>query len=557
MLRKAWYIGNTTLRNPRRLRQGLEIYSRSNLHGNLIGVQNEQQFAILLHENGVVFSSRLEESYEVNVSDMGRKWRAALMQLGFITHKDSPNPFVITESGRRLLNTTTLPQENECFLRSLLVYQIPSLIESFPTEQTFSPLRVVLEVLKRLEDEGLETYISIDEMACIVQRSSIYDIDEAIELIRQYRINYEKAGNKKRFKREYRSAVAEFCEHQSEDTLNAYSDSNFRYLRLTGLFNENARKLSIAPYKRVLVNQILASGYVPIERNQYLSILWHGATLPTDDALQALQDINMLIQVLYENGIVREYANLVEMSLEDLSQLRLSLEDELFKAFERQYALQQREQWEDIARYLKGLINPRSSSSIIPSGEAPAYFEWAVWRAFLAINSLKNEPWEARRFRIDEDFLPTNTAPGGGPDLVFEFDDFVLIVEVTLTVSSRQEAAEGEPVRRHVAHYVNMYEERGKRVYGLFIANSIDTNTAETFRIGCWFRNDDTKMTVQIVPLTIPQFIKIFEQVFITGVDVKPAKIFEIIRSCLAESNNEAPMWKCRINEEVERFCKR
>jgi len=66
---------------------------------------------------------------------------------------------------------------------------------------------------------------------------------------------------------------------------------------------------------------------------------------------------------------------------------------------------------------------------------------------------LVNKPWDARRFKIDQDFLPVGTAPGNGPDIVFEFDDMVVVVEVTLTSSSRQEAAEGEPVRRHVAKY--------------------------------------------------------------------------------------------------------
>lgn len=555
MLRKAWYIGNTTLRNPRRFRQGLDVYLNSNLHGNLVGKPNEQQFAILLHESGVVFSNRLDESYERDASDMGRKWRAALMQLGFITHAESTTPFAITENGRRLVNTSTLPQENECFLRSLLVYQLPSTIESFPAERTFSPLRIVLEILKKLDQVGLESYINIDEMASIVQRSGFDDIDEAIRLIQQYRIDFKQAENKNRFKRDYRTAVSIHCENQSESTLKDYADTNFRYLRLTGLFNENARKLSIAPHKKVLVEQILATEYVPVTDNQYLSTLWNGANLPTDNALQAIQDINALLQVLRENGVIKEYTNLLTMSPEDLSQLRLSLEDELFKAYERQYAVQQKEQWQDIARYLRGLINPRANTAIIPNGEAPAYLEWAVWRAFLAIDSLKNEPWEARRFRIDEDFHPISTAPGGGPDIIFEFDDFVLIVEVTLSASSRQEATEGEPVRRHVAEYVDRYEALGKRVYGLFLANSIDTNTAETFRIGCWFRSDDTKMAVQIVPLTVTQFVGVFEKIFITGTDISPRKIFNIIRGCLADSNNEAPVWKYRINEEVERFC--
>src|SRR5690606_24711548 len=121
---------------------------------------------------------------------------------------------------------------------------------------------------------------------------------------------------------------------------------------------------------------------------------------------------------------------------------------------------------------------PSGETVSIPRGEGPAYLEWAIWRAFLAIDSLINQPWEARRFQIDQDFLPVNCAPGGGPDMVFEFEDAIIVVEVPLTSSSRQEAAEGEPVRRHGAQYA---EEAGKDVYGLFIAVNIDSNTAHTF----------------------------------------------------------------------------
>ncbi|MFZ4525558.1 MAG: AlwI family type II restriction endonuclease [Chlorobium sp.] len=61
----------------------------------------------------------------------------------------------------------------------------------------------------------------------------------------------------------------------------------------------------------------------------------------------------------------------------------------------------------------------------MPQSEAPAYFEWILWRAFLAINSLNNKPYDARRFNIDQDFLPVGTAPGNRPDLIFEFHDSI------------------------------------------------------------------------------------------------------------------------------------
>ena len=133
MVIKAWYIGNTTIRNAKRLKEGLRVLVNSPLHGNLVGRANEQEFAKLLHENGVVFVQRIDATEDADVSDVGRKWRAALMQLGFIKPAHADRPFTVTPNGIRLINAQTLPSEQEVFLRALLAHQIPSEIEDFPS----------------------------------------------------------------------------------------------------------------------------------------------------------------------------------------------------------------------------------------------------------------------------------------------------------------------------------------------------------------------------------------------------------------------------------------
>ena len=139
------------------------------------------------------------------------------------------------------------------------------------------------------------------------------------------------------------------------------------------------------------------------------------------------------------------------------------------------------------------------------------YLEWVLWRAALAINHLINKPYEVRGFRLDSDFLPVSAAGGGKGDLYCEFDDFVILTEVTMSTSSRQEAMEGEPVRRHVSDAVLKYN---KPVYGMFIAVRIDTNTAETFRHGIWYAKGDVKQRLDIVPLTLAQYQKYFVAMF-------------------------------------------
>jgi len=344
---------------------------------------------------------------------------------------------------------------------------------------------------------------------------------------------------------------------QSANTLMDYADSNFRYLKLTGLFVEKGNKLRFASHKKTIIEQILEEPYTPIPESEYLETLWNGAKLPTDNAPKAIEVIQTTAQLLTESGQTVELPNLEEMGVPDLSRLRLELEDDWLKVLEKQYAQDQANQWQDILQYLQALTQPIRRNSIIPQGEGAAYFEWSIWRAFLAINSLCNEPWEARRFKVDQDFLPLHPAPGNGPDMIFEFDDFVIVVEVTLTQSSRQEAAEGEPVRRHVAEIVDHYEQHGKRVYGLFLANKIDTNTAETFRIGVWYRPDDSRMALRIVPLTLEQFIHLFETGFRINGRLDYKLLEQVLRDCLVESNNDAPEWKRRIQQQIDRTVQR
>ena len=131
--------------------------------------------------------------------------------------------------------------------------------------------------------------------------------------------------------------------------------------------------------------------------------------------------------------------------------------------------------------------------------------------------------------------------------MIIELENILLIVEVTLTTSSRQEAAEGEPVRRHVADALEKNKILNKKVYGLFIAINIDTNTANTFRLGEWYTKDDKKLELDIVPLTLNEFKLIFD-----AVKDNPSRMLryfqDFLEKCRADSKLEAPKWKKKIS---------
>ena len=561
---RPWHLGNTTVRSPFRLRDGLVALSTSSLQGNLRGEEQERAFRRLLGEHGIV------ELGDDDTYSVGRKWRSALNKLGFLYPEVPPASGIpqseigpidmITPNGWRLIRADTVPAMQECFLRALAAHYIPSALERKFDFAVFSPLRHTLAIMLELEKQTGESRLNFVEMAIVVQLTSsdepLADIVAQVLALRARRLA---SPNKRKFDRQEREAAAALHGYAA-GTFNDYADTNLRYLKATGLVQSKGRGLSLVPEKHVFVEKLIQDTGIPDSDRSYFITLCNGAKLPTDNKDSALAVLDDLLQQLEKRGISFDATSKPTDTPADIAIIRHQIEGILSERNEEEYATRQAVEWEEIAAYMELIITRKGKKTLsngedieVPQAEAPAYFEWVLWRAFLAINSLANKPYEARRFKIDQDFLPVGTAPGNGPDLIFEFHDFVIVVEVTLTDNSRQEAAEGEPVRRHVADLVSHYgEQSGKPVYGLFIANRIDSNTAETFRIGVWFTRTDDKMRLDIIPVTLAQFKAFFEALFTAG-RVEVGLIRELLDLCGGlRLAHEAPAWKAQIERAVE-----
>lgn len=558
---RPWHLGNTTVRSPFRLRDGLVALSTSSLQGNLRGEEQERAFRRLLGEHGIV------ELGDDDTYSVGRKWRSALNKLGFLYPEVPPASGIpqseigpidmITPNGWRLIRADTVPAMQECFLRALAAHYIPSALERKFDFAVFSPLRHTLAIMLELEKQTGESRLNFVEMAIVVQLTSsdesLADIVGQVLALRARRLA---SPNKRKFDRQEREAAA-VLHGYAAGTFNDYADTNLRYLKATGLVQSKGRGLSLVPEKHVFVEKLIQDTGIPDSDRSYFITLCNGAKLPTDNKDSALAVLDDLLQQLEKRGIPFDATGKQTDTPADIAIIRHQIEGILSEKNEEEYATRQAVEWEEIAAYMELIITRKGKKTLsngedieVPQAEAPAYFEWVLWRAFLAINSLANKPYEARRFKIDQDFLPVGTAPGNGPDLIFEFHDFVIVVEVTLTDNSRQEAAEGEPVRRHVAALVSHYgAQSGKPVYGLFIANRIDSNTAETFRIGVWFTRTDDKMRLDIIPVTLVQFKAFFEALFTSG-RVEVGLIRELLDLCGGlRPAHEAPAWKHEIQQ--------
>jgi AlwI restriction endonuclease len=562
---RPWHLGNTTVRSPFRLRDGLVALSTSPLQGNLRGRDQEIALRNLLGEHGIVELGS-DDTYSV-----GRKWRSALNKLGFLYPEVPPAAGIlqseigtidmITPNGWRLIRADTVPAMQECFLRALAAHYIPSILERNFGFSVFSPLRHTLAVMLELEKQTGESRLNFVEMAIVVRlTSSDNALADIVAQVLELRTRRLASTNKRQFDRLEREAAGVLHSY-APGTFNDYADTNMRYLKATGLVQSKGRGLSLVPEKHVFIEKLVQDTGNPDSDRSYFITLCNGATLPTDHKDSALVVLEDLLDQLARRGIPFDTTGKSTNTPADIASIRHEIEGILSERNEEEYAARQAIEWEEIAAYMELIITRRNKKILsngdeieVPQTEAPAYFEWVLWRAFLAINSMANKPYEARRFKIDQDFLPVGCAAGGGADLICEFADFVIVVEVTLTTNSRQEAAEGEPVRRHVADLVSYYAEKsGKPVYGLFIANRIDSNTAETFRIGVWFSNTDDKMRLDIIPVTLAQFKAFFEALFTAG-RVEVNLIREILDLCSElRTDHEAPAWKHEIEKTINR----
>ena len=530
-----------------RIQEAFRLYAESNLVGNIRGVEGAVALTNYLCERGVLNNAPGKDP----TGSYGRKWRLVFNKNG-LTYDVVKAPGIrqsdlgpidgITPFGRLFLGAKTIPAVQECFLRASAMP-----MEHMSGVTTFSPLRWTLSVMLELERKAGSSAVGFTEFAAYIQTTNPTEAPCLVaEEILSMRADRAKATSKRKFDKELFGRLGADYPKKVENFLE-YGDMNLRYLRATGIVRAQGKGIVIIEEKHDLAEmlaKVQQSNEPLVDR---LKELYRGPRLPTDDVEMAKRVLSGLEGRLRERGIAFSLDHSKLHSAADVNTARHNLEALLDNDAEVMYAHTQKSKWSEIADYMS-LVMKRGGSKRydddteikVPKDEVAAYLEWTIWRAFLAMNTLSNKPYEMRRFKVDQDFFPVNTAPGNGPDLIAEYGDCKVVIEVTMSDSSRQEAMEGEPVRRHVYDVASGCE---KPVYGLFIANHVDTNTAETFRVGTWYGKEDVRTRLNIVPLSLGQFREYFVAAFKSGMH-RNGEIVELLEDCVAKRDDgEAPEW--------------
>ena len=434
--------------------------------------------------------------------------------LGFVVLK----PLIeLTPAGKELINSK---RKDEIFLRQLLKFQVPSPYHKPTIKAANFWIKPYLELFRLVRHFGS---LKFDELRLFgLQLTDYRDFDHIVSRIEQFRI--EKAqnqGNYRRFYQEYiyselreiysdkiqsgktktretnDASISTFLSTQSSN-LRDYADACFRYLRVTGLVNisQLGKSISIVPEKIQEVDYFLQNTdrepcYIADER-QYIAYLGNPQlpTLFTDN------------RELLEQRIRTEFPHIQISTTSTLLELKDIFANELEKRKEQLItehiaAIKDYRHFEEISSTFDQII----AKSLY---DAPLMLEWNTWRAMTMLNGGNIKA----NLKFDDFGNPMSTAQGNMADIVCDYDDFGLTVEVTMQSGQKQYETEGEPVTRHLAKFKR---ETEKPAYCLFIAPNINDSCKAHFYALHKMNIQFYGGTSTIVPLPLSVFRKMVE----------------------------------------------
>ena len=460
--------------------------------------------------------------------------------LGFVDLK----PYIqLTDAGELFISGK---RTEEVLLRQLLKFQLPSPYHKEPEEfKGLFCVKPYLEIFRLIYELGT---VSFDELMIFGMQLTHYNkFDSIVKEIRTFRrmkmyatsgykvfrgeylrdqvekiyINDIQEGNTKTRESKDQS-INKFVTTKSRN-LRDYADACFRYLRATGMveISQRGHSLSIMPEKRKEVEFFLSTierqpVYIDDESN-YKKYLFDGARpkLYGDDRFRLIEQVKQ---------VTGKDAELDELSIDALKDIL----DDAIASKKKQIVHQQVIELKDYSQYAD-VMDTYSDIKNNALYDTPLMLEWNTWRAMTMIDGGDIRA----NLKIDDKGQPMSTAAGNMSDIVCDYGDFSLAVEVTMQSGQKQYEAEGESVSRHLA---KLKKETGKESYCLFIAPKINESCIAYFYALHTMNIAFYGGRSVIVPLELDVFMNMLEQSYQVGYVPDPKQIRSIFEYSIEQA---------------------
>jgi hypothetical protein len=465
----------------------------------------------------------------------------------------------LTPAGLELVNSR---RKDEIFLRQLLKFQVPSPFHKPSPNSAEFWGKPYLELFRLVRHFGS---LKFDELRVFgLQLVDYREFDIIVEKINQFRIaKAQNEGNYKKFRAEYlynelkeiysldissgNTKTRETNDNSIEiflktkaSNMRDYADACVRYLRATGLVNIShiGKSLSIVPEKIQEVDYFLEHTnrepqFIDNEK-LYVAYLGNAETpaLLTDN------------RELLEQKIKTEFPTIKIEQTATLQQLKDIFANELEKRkeeiiTEQVAAIKDYRLFDDINSTFDQIL----ANSLYDN---PLMLEWNTWRAMTMLDGGNIKA----NLKFDDFGNPMSTAQGNMADIVCDYEDFGLTVEVTMQGGQRQYETEGEPVTRHLA---KVKRETNKPAYCLFIAPNINEACIAHFYALHKMNISYYGGTSTIVPLPLTVFLKMVEDSYKANYVPEPRHVQRFFERSneLANSTDNEKDWYNGITQEA------
>lgn len=477
--------------------------------------------------------------------------------LGFVDLKPHIN---LTEAGENFISGK---RTEEVLLRQLLKFQLPSPYHREPEEfKEIFCVKPYLEIFRLIYELGT---ISFDELMIFGMQLTHYNkFDSIVAEIKTFRRmklyaklsykafrrNYLKEqvekiyaddindGNTKT--RESRDkSIDKFVTTKSRN-LRDYADACFRYLRATGMveISQRGHSISIMPEKRKEVEFFLSMVdrkpiYIDDEKN-YKKYLFDGSVpeLYSDNRFRLIEQVKEVTgkSEALEEHTTNELKDILENAIANKKKQIISKQITELKEY-KNYA--------DVMDTFDDIKN-----NVLY--DAPLMLEWNTWRAMTMLDGGDIKA----NLKLDDKGQPMSTAAGNMSDIVCDYGDFGLAVEVTMQSGQKQYETEGEPVSRHLA---KLKKETGKDAYCLFIAPKINESCIAYFYALHTMNIAFYGGKSVIVPLELDVFINMVEQSYKAGYVPNPQQVKSIFEYSLEQAKKSADEneWYVKVKEKA------
>lgn len=477
--------------------------------------------------------------------------------LGFVDLKPTIR---LTEPGEKLINGK---RTEEVLLRQILKFQLPSPYHKEPKE--FDGLFCVkpyLEILRLIYELGT---LSFDELMIYGMQLTHYNkFDIIVAEVKQFRRlrMYAKVSYKKFKVEQIQKEVERIYENdiqlgqtktrESTDksrekyvktkasNMRDYADACFRYLRATGLveISQRGHSLSIMPEKKTEVEFLLKNiDRKPVfvdDEDKYKEYLFNSElpVLYTDDKNRLLEQVK---------NVIGEKDDVDKLSTDDLKELlNNAIETKKNDIINQQVkSLKEYKAYDDVMTTFMDIKN----NSLY---DAPLMLEWNTWRAMTMLDGGNIKA----NLKLDDKGQPMSTAAGNMADIICDYEDFGLTVEVTMQSGQRQYEMEGEPVSRHLA---KLKKETGKEAYCLFIAPKINESCIAYFYALHTMNIAFYGGKSVIIPIELDVFINMVEQSYKADYVPNSSQVKALFEYSLEQAKiaNDENEWYAKVKDKA------